>query len=87
MSEANAVLVALDENDVAVQRVLANCDNARGNALGQLGREGESLLVHQACLQRCELLGDEYGSISALANIGELLATAGKYAIPYITYV
>ena len=77
--EANAVLVALGENDVAVQTELARCDRSRGNALCKLGRDGESLLAHQACLQRCELLGNEYGSISALANVGELLMQAGKY--------
>ena len=79
MSEANAVLVALDENDVAVQRVLANCDNARGGALCRLGRDEESLLAHQECLRRYELLGDASGSIAALGNIGQRLTTAGRY--------
>ena len=50
--EANAVLVVLDENDVAVQTELARCDNARGNALNNFGRDGESLLAHQASYRR-----------------------------------
>ena len=53
--DANAVLVALDETDVAVQTELARCDNARGSALNRLGRGGESLLAHQASLRRNEL--------------------------------
>ena len=78
--EAVALLMTLDENDMAVQGKLALCDNARGNALGQLGREGESLLAHQASLRRHELMGDASGSIAALSNIGELLKVAGRYA-------
>ena len=77
--EANALLVTLDESDVAVQSELARCEIARGIALSQLGRDGESLLVNQASLRRFELLGDASGSIVALANIGELLMAAGKY--------
>ena len=77
--EATAVSVALDENDVAVQRGLANCDTVRGNALTQLGRDGESMLAQQAALRRFELLGNAAGIIAALGNIGEHLMTSGRY--------
>ena len=77
--EAAAVLVTLDESDVAVQNQLAICDSTRGNALCQLGRDGESLLAHQASLGRYDLLGSASGTIAALGNIGELLLTAGRY--------
>ena len=77
--EATAALVALDENDAAVQIELASCDTARGNTLCLLGRVGESMLAHKAALRRFELLGDASGCIAALGNVGELLMQAGKY--------
>ena len=78
-NEANAVLVVLDENDAVVRSEFARSDNARGNALNHLERDGELLLAHQASLRRYELLGDASGCIAALGNIGGHLMTSGRY--------
>ena len=76
--EATAVLTAFDEGVETVLTEFASCDYVRGIALTRLGRYGDSLLAHQACLRRYESLCDDSDIITALCNIGDLLVGVGR---------
>ena len=78
---ALVVLSALDESSAEVLAEMAKSDLVRSIALGELGRNAESLLACQLALYRfdMECVVDEPGTINALNQEGLSLQKSGLY--------